>query len=167
MASAHIWSRNLTILRSTTESRGWRAFISWPTRRRSWTSWGKWSARKYCPTRRRLPDLCSPKTISLPPPPHQDFVHIQGSTETYSCWMPLGDCPRELGGLSVLAGSHQQGVFEYHPELGAGGMGVDAEYLTGEWLTTDYRAGDALIFHSIDGTQVATKYDPRPHAILS
>ncbi len=70
-------------------------------------------------------------------------------TETYTCWMPLGDCPRELGGLNVLPRSHKQGVHDYHLSLGAGGMGVDADYLRGDWLTTDYRAGDALIVHSL------------------
>ena len=34
---------------------GWRAFTGWHTRRRSWTSWRNWWARKYCPTRRRSP----------------------------------------------------------------------------------------------------------------
>ncbi len=97
----------------------------------------------------KIARLMFPQSNQYATPPHQDFVHIQGSTETYSCWIPLGDCPGELGGLSVLAGSHQQGLFEYHLELGAGGMGVDADYLNGEWLTTDYMAGDALIFHSM------------------
>ena len=110
---------------------------------------GKMVGEEVLPHATKIARLMFPQNNQFATPPHQDFVHIQGSTETYSCWMPLGDCPRELGGLSILAGSHQQGVFEYHPELGAGGMGVDAEYLTGEWLTTDYRAGDALIFHSM------------------
>ena len=110
---------------------------------------GKMVGEEVLPHATKIARLMFPQNNQFATPPHQDFVHIQGSTETYSCWMPLGDCPRELGGLSVLAGSHQQGVFEYHPELGAGGMGVDAEYLAGEWLTTDYRAGDALIFHSM------------------
>ena len=97
----------------------------------------------------KIARLMFPQSNQYATPPHQDFVHIQGSTETYSCWIPLGDCPVELGGLSILAGSHQQGVFEYHLELGAGGMGVDDDYLRGDWLTTDYKAGDALVFHSM------------------
>ena len=97
----------------------------------------------------KIARLMFPQNNQHSTPPHQDFVHIQGTTETYTCWMPLGDCPRELGGLNVLPRSHKQGVHDYHLSLGAGGMGVDADYLRGDWLTTDYRAGDALIVHSL------------------
>ena len=38
-------------------------------------------------------------------PPHQDFPNNQGTVDLYACWMPLGDCPEDLGGLSVLRGS--------------------------------------------------------------
>ena len=31
---------------------------------------------------------------------HQDRVHIGGAT-SYAMWMPLGDCPREMGSLAV------------------------------------------------------------------
>ena len=31
---------------------------------------------------------------------HQDRVHIGGAT-SYAMWMPLGDCPREMGTLAV------------------------------------------------------------------
>ncbi len=97
----------------------------------------------------KIARLMFPQNNQHSTPPHQDFVHIQGTTETYTCWIPLGSCPRELGGLSVLPRSHKKGVHKYHLELGAGGMGVDDEYLEGEWLTTDYLAGDALILHSL------------------
>lgn len=97
----------------------------------------------------KIARLMFPQNNQHATPPHQDFVHIQGTTETYTCWMPLGDCPRELGGLSVLPRSHRKGVHSYHLSLGAGGMGVDDEHLKGDWLTTDYNAGDALIVHSL------------------
>ena len=35
-------------------------------------------------------------------PVHQDFVHFQGSFDTYTCWAPVGECPIELGGLAML-----------------------------------------------------------------
>ena len=37
-------------------------------------------------------------------PVHQDFFHIRGTTETYTMWVPLGDCPRALGCLSIGMG---------------------------------------------------------------
>ncbi len=82
-------------------------------------------------------------------PPHQDYVHIQGTTETYTCWLPLGDCPYELGGLTVLVGSHKSGLGEYHFARGAGGIGIDINKLSGDGVTSDYQTGDALVFHSM------------------
>ena len=42
-------------------------------------------------------------------PPHQDFVLVQGTPEVWTCWIPLGACPRSMGGLAVLRGSHTRG----------------------------------------------------------
>ncbi|MBX3099341.1 MAG: phytanoyl-CoA dioxygenase family protein [Salinibacterium sp.] len=85
---------------------------------------------------------------------HQDFVHYQGSLDTLTCWMPVGDCPIELGPLAVLEGSDKVGkVLPHHFALGAGGLGVDLEgekpkypELSGRWLSTNFEAGDALFF---------------------
>ena len=55
-----------------------------------------------------------PQNTANSTPPHQDCVHIQGTTETYTCWMPLGDCSTELGGFTIQVGSHRRGVFDYH-----------------------------------------------------
>ena len=92
-------------------------------------------------------------------PMHQDFVHFQGSFETYTLWAPVGDCPIELGGLAVLPGSHKIGaVREHHFSLGAGNLAVDEEHLSGTWLSTDYAAGDALIFPSLTVHQALPNY---------
>ncbi len=101
------------------------------------------------PHANKIARIMFPQNNQFKTPPHQDFVHIQGTTETYSCWVPLGECPRDLGGLAVKPRSHLEGVREYHLALGAGGMGVDSRDLEGEWLTTDYEPGDALVFHSL------------------
>ena len=90
---------------------------------------------------------------------HQDFVHFQGSFNTYTFWAPVGDCPLELGGLAVLPGSHKIGkVREHHFSLGAGGLAVDESELTGHWLSADYEAGDALIFPSLTVHQALPNY---------
>lgn len=82
-------------------------------------------------------------------PAHQDFVHFQGTYETYTCWMPVGDCPIQLGPLAVLVGSHKSGeIYDHHFALGAGGLAVDTAKLAGEWLSNDFAIGDALIFPS-------------------
>ena len=80
-------------------------------------------------------------------PAHQDFVHVQGASDTYTAWFPLHDLPASMGGLTVAAGSHRRGIYDYRPALGAGGMAV-IDPLEGTWATSEFRQGDVLIFHS-------------------
>ena len=40
---------------------------------------------------------------------HQDYPNVQGTTEVYTAWMPLIDCPPEVGGLQVARGSSHPG----------------------------------------------------------
>lgn len=81
-------------------------------------------------------------------PAHQDFIHIQGTTSTWTTWFPLGDTPRELGGLSVLQGSHKLGTLSVTSHAGAGGLETILCDLDLEWVEGDYRVGDVLTFHS-------------------
>ena len=78
---------------------------------------------------------------------HQDRVHIGGAT-SYAMWMPLGDCPREMGTLAVAAGSHTTGILPTKVGSGAGGMDI-AVPIPGTWVTGDFEAGDALIFQDV------------------
>jgi hypothetical protein len=78
---------------------------------------------------------------------HQDRVHIGGAT-SYAVWMPLGDCPREMGSLAVAAGSHLSGILPTKVGSGAGGMDI-AVPIPGRWVTGDFSAGDALIFQDV------------------
>jgi hypothetical protein len=97
----------------------------------------------------KIARLWFPQNTLHTTPAHQDFVHFQGSYETYTCWTPVGDCPLELGPLAVLVGSQQSGaIFDHHFALGAGGLAVDTEALAGEWVSSDFALGDALIFPS-------------------
>lgn len=98
----------------------------------------------------KIARLWFPQFTEHTTPIHQDFVHFQSSMDVYSCWHPVGDCPRELGGLAVLPGSHRVGrVVDHHFSLGAGSLTVDpAEHPDG-WVSTDYRAGDVLFFHCL------------------
>ena len=81
-------------------------------------------------------------------PPHQDFIHIQGTEETWTAWFPLGDCPVELGGLSMLKGSHKEGVVAVTAAEGAGGLEsvlCENDY---QWLIHDFEIGDVITFPS-------------------
>ena len=82
-------------------------------------------------------------------PPHQDFIHIQGTRTTWTAWFPVGDCPKELGGLSMLAGSHEQGVLDVAAHGGAGGLETILCDLDLEWAEGDYEMGDVILFNSL------------------
>ena len=77
--------------------------------------------------------------------PHQDWIFVGGSTETISCWAPLGDIPLEVGGLQVLEGSHKSGFLEPRVALGPGHRTVDIDPSL-EWVQSGYQAGDLLMF---------------------
>jgi ectoine hydroxylase-related dioxygenase (phytanoyl-CoA dioxygenase family) len=89
---------------------------------------------------------------------HYDIVYMgRGTPNVFTVWTPLGDVPYELGPLAILAGSHR---FESVKES-YGQMDVDRDHVTGwfssdpaemvdryggQWQTTEFRVGDALIF---------------------
>ena len=98
---------------------------------------------------RRIGRVTFPHLLSATTPPHQDHFYIRGAVETYSCWTPLGECPRELGGLAVLPESQRQGFLEHTVKSpGVGGIGVPIEENETTWHTGDFGIGDALFFHS-------------------
>jgi len=94
---------------------------------------------------RNIARISFPRHYENTTQPHQDFFYIHGTPETYTTWIPLGDCPRELGGLAIQEGSHQAGPLTHERTIGAGGNGTRGE---GRWLGADYRIGDVVIFHS-------------------
>lgn len=100
---------------------------------------------------RRIGRLTWPNLVSAATPAHQDWHYIRGAVETYSCWMPLGACPVELGALAVASGSHHQGFIAHTRSLAGavGGQAVPPESEAGiEWHSSDFGVGDALFFHS-------------------
>jgi len=99
---------------------------------------------------RRIGRLNFPSYAFDPTPPHQDYFYIRGTTQTYSCWVPLGECPMSLGSLAVLPGSHQEG-FKAHTAnnpKAVVAVGVPVDESKAEWHTSDFSLGDALFFHS-------------------
>lgn len=100
------------------------------------------------PHPRNIARIMIPGPRAVPTPPHQDFIHVQGSKRTWTAWFPLGDCPATLGGLAVLAGSHHEGVLSYKEAGGAGGLEAYLCDLDYAWASGDFRAGDVLLFNS-------------------
>ena len=89
-----------------------------------------------------------PQREAFTTPPHQDFVPIQGSPDTYTAWIPLSDITKELGSLQIASGSHLSGVYDFRPSIGAGGMEV-IDPLEGTWVSNPFKQSDVLIFHSM------------------
>lgn len=76
-----------------------------------------------------------------PTSPHQDWYFLQGSADSLTAWVPLGDLAATSGGLVALAGSHRLGL--YWSDW------TDVEDPSIRWHGGDYRAGDVLLFHGL------------------
>lgn len=97
---------------------------------------------------RHIARMVTPHKFMVPTPPHQDFPYIQGSANTWTCWFPVGDCPRSMGGLTILRRSHLKGYLPVQPAKGAGGFAVPLCPTETEWVEGDYEIGDILTFPS-------------------
>jgi len=103
---------------------------------------------------RKIGRITFPSNVTQTTGAHQDFHYIRGTTETYTMWMPVGNCPSELGGLAVLRGSHRAGHIEHvnfsMKKYATSGLAED-QWPQGdgiEWHAGDFQLGDVLIFHS-------------------
>lgn len=80
---------------------------------------------------------------------HQDYRFMNGDPECFTAWIPLHDCPPEVGPLRILEGSHRFGYLNHDhdhlhvPEIPEGAA------IPGEWVGGRIDAGDVLIFHSL------------------
>lgn len=88
--------------------------------------------------------IAFPRDNARGTPAHQDWVFVGGSTETISCWVPLGDVPLEVGGLKVLEGSHKSGFLTPKPAPGPRGRIVEVDPRR-SWRQSAYGCGDILL----------------------
>ncbi|MHC6219712.1 phytanoyl-CoA dioxygenase family protein [Arthrobacter sp. MMS24-S77] len=87
---------------------------------------------------------------------HYDLIYLrEGSERVLSMWIPLGDCPVEMGGLTYLEGSHHWAMADERErglQRPAASMTADLPALAdehdGRWLLADYRAGDVMVHSS-------------------
>jgi hypothetical protein len=79
--------------------------------------------------------------------PHQDAHYVRMIEEFWTAWIPLGDCPIELGPLAVLPGSHRQGL-QVHLGQGGAGRGVNVPD-DAVWRSSDFCCGDVLLFTNL------------------
>jgi hypothetical protein len=74
--------------------------------------------------------LAPPSQCQAPTAMHRDYEYIPGSTRLWTAWLPLGDCPLELGPLAVSPRSQK-------PD--------DAADFS--WASAAMRAGDVLLIN--------------------
>ncbi|WP_395141853.1 phytanoyl-CoA dioxygenase family protein [Armatimonas sp.] len=101
---------------------------------------------------RHIIRMISPHPAVFPTPAHQDFPLVQGTQNTWTCWFPLGDCPRVMGSLKVLSGSHKLGYLPLKRARGAGGITVQTcpgEESEDDWREGDFALGDVLTFPAL------------------
>ena len=78
-------------------------------------------------------------------PPHQDWYYSQGSLDSVTVWFPFVICPKELGSLEFIPGSHLWGLQKSDEKQ----YGLMSEYLPDDkYVTFDTGPGDVLIFFS-------------------
>ena len=80
-------------------------------------------------------------------PAHQDHPLVQGPRDHYAAWIPLGDCPAEMGGYSLAPASHTGGWYDFEPALGIGQMEIVD--LPARWVHGPTRMGDVLLHHAM------------------
>lgn len=87
----------------------------------------------------KLPRIVYPAAV-IPRQPgnfvHKDYGSVQ---DMFTCWVPLGEVPRRLGGLAVEPGSQHTTRVDHRP----------LDRLEPGWVTTDYQPGDVLVFHCL------------------
>ena len=98
---------------------------------------------------RHIARMITPHRCMVPTPPHQDFPLIQGTANTWTAWIPLGDCPRELGALTVCRRSHEAGYIPVVHAPGAGGIAAQLCPHEHDWVAGDFALGDVLTFPSL------------------
>ena len=95
-------------------------------------------------------DICRlafPNALGLTTPPHQDHYYVGGSQRIWTAWIPLTDCPVDLGPLAVWPGSHRGGLLPHAGE-GAGRQGIEAPS-DAPWASEDLQPGDVVFFHCL------------------
>lgn len=123
---------------------------------------------------------------------HYDLVYLRGGTDRFcTVWIPIGDCPVEMGGLVYLEGSDAKGrqleaefarqnaalspeerISAYNQNMSREGwiskdLPTLARKFGSRWLVADYQAGDILI-HSPYMIHAATaNADPKARLRLS
>lgn len=125
-------------------------------------------------------------------PAHYDLVYLRGGTDRIvTVWIPIGDTPAAMGGLTYLEGSHRLGmdmerdfaarnaeltpnerISAFNRNMTEGGwVSKDlpdmAERFDTRWLVADYEAGDIVLHSPYMIHASTTNVDPENRIRLS
>jgi ectoine hydroxylase-related dioxygenase (phytanoyl-CoA dioxygenase family) len=80
---------------------------------------------------------------------HQDYRFMGGDPECFTVWIPLHDCPADIGPLRIVEGSHRLG-YQRHEDESLHVPEIATEAVSdSDWVGGQIEAGDVLIFHSL------------------
>jgi ectoine hydroxylase-related dioxygenase (phytanoyl-CoA dioxygenase family) len=141
--------------------------------------------------KRKIMRYTQPHTATVTPA-HYDLVYLRGGTSRIvTAWIPIGDCPVDMGGLIYLEGSHAIGVDmeakfardaealtpeerinAYNAHMTEGGwVSKDlpdmANRFNARWLAADYEAGDIMLHSPFMIHASTTNVDAGNHIRLS
>lgn len=96
----------------------------------------------------KMARIAAPRKLGYETPPHQDaFSHHAGPTMA-GIWIALHDADEAMGRLTILPGSHRQGVRPVFEAQGVGGVQCEIYPEETLWHVSNVTAGDVIIFHS-------------------
>jgi hypothetical protein len=89
-----------------------------------------------------------PAAPEVATPPHQDLFFLEKTgferpDRIWGAWLPVVDCPRELGPLAVLPGSHREGL-RVHGLSDARGRSIEVSD-GAVWAASDLGTGDVVL----------------------
>ncbi|MBL8173964.1 MAG: phytanoyl-CoA dioxygenase family protein [Bryobacterales bacterium] len=79
--------------------------------------------------------------------PHQDAHYFRLIADFWTVWVPLGDCPLQLGPLALAAGSHHGGMLDHTGHgIVDGGVQMPPDTV---WSAGDLQCGDVILFRPL------------------
>lgn len=81
-------------------------------------------------------------------PAHQDMPNISTHDEAWNTWLPIGECPRALGTLSIALGSHKLGLAKSRSIIETG-LILDEHPDDLTWVSDDLAPGDVVMFNAL------------------
>lgn len=109
------------------------------------------------PVQTHCGDVCRlafPDSLARTTPPHQDQFFLKAKAETWTVWIPAGDCSRELGALKLVPGSHHGGLRVHLEDQAV----VEEDEC---WASGDFSCGDVLFFQFLTVHAAWANRDPR------